>query len=87
MMDQLPRALVLAAIILGGAFIVRGLYPTDRFTMVAAQGGGAFRVDRLTGSVLFCDALVCRVLPVATRIPMPQKPAPKGSTPDGATGT
>lgn len=83
-MENLPRALVIAAIVLGGAFIVRGLYPTDRFSMVAAQGGGAFRVDRLTGSVLFCDALVCRVLPIAAFVPPPAPAKPPAS---GATGT
>jgi len=83
-MENLPRALVIASIVIGGAFIVRGLYPTDRFSMVAAQGGGAFRVDRLTGSVLFCDTLVCRVLPVATFVTPTAPPKPPAS---GATGT
>jgi hypothetical protein len=86
-MDQLPRAIIIAAIILGGAVIVRGLYPADRFTMVAAQGGGAYRIDRLTGSVLFCDAILCRVLPVATLVPAPQKQAPPATPSPGATGT
>lgn len=84
-MDQLPRAIVIAAIILGGALIIRGLYPADRFTMVPAQGG-AFRLDRLTGGVAFCDPIVCRVLPFAAFVPgqgKPVAPAP-GS---GATGT
>jgi hypothetical protein len=85
-MDQLPRAIIIAAIILGGAAIVRGLYPADRFTMVAAQGGGAFRVDRLTGSVLFCDAVLCRALPTASFAPAPQKPV-QPAAPAGSTGT
>ncbi len=84
-MDTLARAIVIAAMILGGAFVVRGLYPTDRFTMIAAQGGGAFRVDRLTGSVSFCDALMCRVLPLATYAPGTPKQPP--APPAGATGT
>jgi hypothetical protein len=86
-MNALPRAIVIAALILGGAFIVRGLYPTDRFTIVAAQGGGAYRVDRLTGSVSFCDALMCRVLPLATFTPGPLKQAPQAPAPGASTGT
>ena len=86
-MDQLPRALIIAAIILGGAVIIRGLYPADRFTMVAAQGGGAYRIDRLTGSVLYCDALLCRVLPVATLMPAPPKQGSPAPPPGAATGT
>ncbi|MEI8298024.1 MAG: hypothetical protein WCH32_08370 [Pseudomonadota bacterium] len=86
-MDSLPRALVFAAIILGSAIMIHGLYPADRFTMVPAPaGGGAFRVDRLTGGVLFCDALMCRQLPLAVPvIPRPAAPAP--GTPGAATGT
>lgn len=84
-MENLPRAVVIAAIILGGAFIVRGLYPTDRFSMVAAQGGGAYRVDRLTGTVLFCDAVICRALPLATFVAPPSaaKPVPRTAPPTG----
>jgi hypothetical protein len=85
-MDALPRAIVIAAIILGGAFIVRGLYPADRFTMIGTQGG-AFRVDRLTGAVLFCDAVICRALPVATFVAPPSKPAAQPRPPAAATGT
>jgi len=86
-MDQLPRALIVAAIILGGAVIVRGLYPADRFTMIAAQGGGAYRLDRLTGSVFYCDPLVCRLLPVATLVPAQPKAASPANTAGAATGT
>lgn len=89
-MENLPRALVIAALIFGGALIVRGLYPADRFTLVAAPGG-AYRVDRLTGSVLFCDQLLCRQLPVATFVAPGQRPAPPAQgpakPPNGATGT
>jgi hypothetical protein len=85
-MDALSRAIVVAAIILGGALVVRGLYPADRYLLVAAQGG-AFRVDRLTGSVLFCDLIVCRSLPIANFVPGPQKPAPQSAPPGAATGT
>jgi hypothetical protein len=77
-MDQLPRAIVIAAIIVAGAFVLRGLYPADRFEVVAAQGG-AYRIDRLTGAVLFCDALVCRALPLATFKAAPPAP-PKSAT-------
>jgi hypothetical protein len=76
-METIARAIVIAAIIFGGALIVHGLYPADRYSMVAAAtGGGAYRIDRLTGSVLYCDALVCRALPLATLVPGPAKPAP-----------
>jgi len=85
-MDSLARAIVIAAIILGGAFIVRGLYPADRYSMIPAQGG-AFRVDRLTGAVLFCDAVLCRALPVATFAPAPPRQAAPAAPPGAATGT
>ena len=81
-MDTLARAVVIGALILGGAYIVRGLYPADRFTLVAAQGG-SFRLDRLTGSVLFCDAIACRVLPLAKIVPV----APPPAAPSGGNGT
>ena len=83
-MDQLPRALVIVAMILGGAFIVRGLYPADRFVMTSAAGG-AYRLDRLTGAVAFCDALVCRALPLATlkAVPAPATPSRPTTVPSG----
>jgi hypothetical protein len=86
-MEQLPRAIVIAAIILAGGLVVRGLYPADRYTMVPVQGG-AYRLDRLTGSVLFCDAIVCRELPLAA-FRAGAAPAPKSaaSPAAGATGT
>jgi hypothetical protein len=87
-MDALARALVIAALILGGAFIVRGLYPADRFTIVAAPGGGAYRVDRLTGSVSFCDALLCRTLPLIAFAPgSPGAPKQPAAPAPGSTGT
>ena len=85
-MDALPRALVVAAIILGGALIVRGLYPADRYSMVAA-GNGAYRVDRLTGSVAYCDPAVCRMLVIVIQVPVPggAQGAPPAARP--TTGT
>jgi len=74
-MDALPRAIVIAAIILGAALLIRGFYPADRYMMVAAPGG-AYRLDRLTGGVIFCDAMLCRVMPLAAIVPAPAKPAP-----------
>jgi hypothetical protein len=74
-MENLPRAIVIAAIILGGALIVRGLYPSDRFTLVTV-GNGAYRIDRLTGAVLFCDAILCRQLPLAKLVPGHTAPPP-----------
>jgi len=82
-MELLSRAIVIAAIVLGGALVIRGLYPADRFTMIAVQGG-AYRLDRLTGAVIFCDAVVCRPLPLATIRTTPQTPPKSG---DHATGT
>ncbi len=81
-MDQLPRAIVFAAIIVSGALLLHGLYPADRYSMVAAQGG-AFRVDRLTGAVIFCDAVICRSLPLATFTPAQPKPLPPNAPPSG----
>lgn len=81
-MEQLSRAIVVAAIIIAGAFVLRGVYPADRYGMIAAQGG-AYRIDHLTGAVIFCDALICRALPLATFKAPPAPPpasAPKGAT-------
>jgi hypothetical protein len=92
-MEALPRALIVAAMILGGALLVHGLYPADRFAMVPASNGAAYRLDRLTGSVLYCDGMLCRVLPFAVPIPgaVPKpgsgaRQAP-GAPGGGATGT
>jgi hypothetical protein len=82
-MENLPRALIVSAMIFGGALIVRGLYPADRFTMVPTTNGAAFRLDRLTGSLLYCDAVLCR--PLALAIPVAPKPAPSAHGP--TTGT
>ena len=82
-MENLPRALVFSAMILGGALIVNGLYPADRFTMIPTANGAAFRLDRLTGGLLYCDALLCR--PLALAVPVAPKPAPPARGP--ATGT
>ncbi len=86
-MDLIARAIVVAAIILGAAHLVRGLYPADRYTMTSVPNG-AFRLDRLTGSVIFCDALLCRALPLATPVPgrMPAAPGAPPTAPR-ATGT
>lgn len=84
-MENLPRALVIAAIVLGGALMVRGLYPADRFTLVATAGG-AYRLDRLTGTVSFCDTLLCRQLPSAAFVPGAPRPTPPKPA-SGDTGT
>ncbi len=87
-MEGLPRAIVAAAIILGGAHLVHGLYPADRFTVTAAANGGSYRLDRLTGAVFFCDTLFCRALPLAVPVQVPAPPGkPKVAPPGGATGT
>jgi hypothetical protein len=82
-MENLPRSLIVCAIILGGAHVIRGLYPADRFTMIPAASGATYRLDRLTGSILYCDAVVCR--PLALAIPVMPKPAPPAQRP--TTGT
>jgi len=78
-MEQLPRAIVIAAIILGGATLIRGLYPADRFALVPA-GNGAYRIDKLTGAVLYCDAVLCRALPYGAIVPTPRAVPPANST-------
>jgi len=84
-MEGLPRAIIAAAMIFGGALLVHGLYPADRFTLASAAGGGSYRLDRLTGAVYFCDTLFCRALPLAVPVAVPAKP--KTAPPGGATGT
>ena len=75
-MESLPRAIIAAAMIFGSALLVHGLYPADRYAMTPATNGGTYRLDRLTGGVLFCDALFCRALPLAVPVPVqPAKPA------------
>ncbi len=78
-MEQLARALVISAIILGGAHVLRAYYVADRYTLVAA-GNATFRIDRMSGAVLYCDAVLCRQLPFAAIVPTaPKAPAPNGT--------
>jgi hypothetical protein len=89
-MEGLPRAIIAAALIFGSALLVHGLYPADRYTIAAAAGGGSYRLDRLTGTVYFCDSVFCRALPLAVPVGVgaPAVPAkPKVAPPSGATGT
>jgi hypothetical protein len=77
-MNDLARAIVIAAFLLGGALIVRGTFGTDRYELVQAGAGQVYRLDRLTGAVTFCNPLVCRPLP--TVVPNLQAP-PQGAQP------
>jgi hypothetical protein len=74
-LNDLARAIVIAAALLGGALVVRGTFGTDRFDLVPAGGGSVYRLDRLTGSVFFCTPMLCRPLPtIVPAISNPQQP-------------
>jgi hypothetical protein len=78
-MSDLARSIVIAAILLGGALVVRGTFGTDRYELVQAGGGQVYRLDRLTGSVTFCNPVVCRPLPMFVPAPAAapgEKPPP-----------
>jgi hypothetical protein len=68
-MSDLARSIVIAAILLGGALVVRGTFGTDRFELIQAVGGSVYRLDRLTGSVVFCTPAACRPLPMFVPAP------------------
>ncbi len=82
-MSDLARSIVIAAILLGGALVVRGTFGTDRYELVQAGGGQVYRLDRLTGAVTFCNPVVCRPLPtVVPNLQAPrQTPPPQGTQP------
>ena len=73
-MNDLARAIVIAAVLLSGALIVRGTFGTDRYELIQAGGGQVYRLDRLTGAVTFCNPIACRPLP--TLVPSLQAPRP-----------
>ncbi len=77
-MNDFARAIVVAAIVLGGALVVRGTFGTDRYDLVPAVGGAVYRLDRLTGGVAICTPAACRPLP--TLVPAPGGP-PAGAAP------
>ena len=79
-MSDLPRAIVIAALILGGAFVVRGMFGTDRYDLMQATVGSVYRLDQLTGAVAFCTPLVCRPLVML----VPKAATPGGSEPPPA---
>lgn len=83
-MSQIARAIVIAAIVLGGALVVRGTFGTDRYELVPAIGGAVYRLDGLTGGVAICTPAACRLLPTMT--PRVAKP-PAGKLPAPAPGT
>jgi hypothetical protein len=89
--SDLARAIVIAALILGGAAVVRGTFGTDRYDLVPAPGGSVYRLDRLTGAVAFCTPMACRQLPMfvakaATPGSQPSPGNPASATqPDPAT--
>jgi hypothetical protein len=82
-MNGLPRAIVMAAFLLGGALVVRGTFGTDRYDLFPAVGGTVYRLDRLTGSVSLCAPVGCRPLP--TIVPRAPSPGPAPSTPEPPT--
>lgn len=75
-MNEIARAVVIAALILGGAVVVRGMFGTDRYDLIPAVGGTVYRLDRLTGAVSICTPVACKPLP--TLVP---KVATPGSEP------
>jgi hypothetical protein len=81
--NDLSRAIVIAALILGGAFVVRGMFGTDRYDLVPAPGGSVYRLDRLTGAVAFCTPMLCRPLAML----VPREAAPGSAPAPGSGGT
>jgi hypothetical protein len=97
---DVARAIVVAAALLGGSLVVRGLYGPDRWELVQSAGGAVYRLDKLNGNLAFCTPLFCRPLPTLTpansrKMALPQNtpPAPKPGNPGvppqaaGNTGT
>jgi hypothetical protein len=92
--SDLPRSVLIAALLLASAFVIRGTFGTDRYDLVPAGNGSAYRVDRLTGAVHFCTPVVCAALPLAKpsvgpgrqggQAPVPpappQRPPPTGTS-------
>lgn len=76
-MSDLSRAMVIAALIIGGAFVVRGMFGTDRYDLVPAAAGAVYRIDRLTGSVAVCTPMLCKVLPLLVPAPDSTKRVPR----------
>jgi hypothetical protein len=77
-MNDLARAVVIAAVLLSGALIVRGTFGTDRYELIQAGGGQVYRLDRLTGAVTFCNPLACRPLPsLVPNLQAPQQAPPQ----------
>lgn len=83
-MREIARAIVIAAIVLGGAVVVRGTFGTDRYELVPSIGGAVYRLDRLTGGVAICTRAACRLLPTMT--PRVAKP-PAGPPPTQGPST
>jgi hypothetical protein len=82
MKSDLARAIVLATLIAGGSYVIRGMYGTDRWYLAPGPAGTVYRIDRLSGQVHHCDTVVCRVLPTATPVMAgPGAPAQRQSQP------
>lgn len=84
-MTGIARAIVVAAVLLGGALVVRGTFGTDRYELVPAVGGAVYRLDRLTGAVSICTPAACRPLPTLVPVaptPPGDRSAPSPATPD-----
>jgi hypothetical protein len=75
-MNEIARAIVIAAIVLGGALVVRGTFGTDRHELQPAPGGAVYRLDRLTGRMSYCTPVACRPLAVMVPVRPPGKQAP-----------
>jgi hypothetical protein len=75
-MTELARAIVIAAIVIGGALVVRGMFGTDRYELQAVPGGAVYRLDRLTGAMSYCTPVACRPLAVMVKVQRSGKQAP-----------
>lgn len=62
-MEEQKRMVWAAAAILGGALVWAAyIHTPPRFQLAANANGGAYRVDRNTGEVAFCNPLECRLV-------------------------
>jgi hypothetical protein len=89
--NELTRAMLIAALVISGAVVVRGTFGTDRYDLHPGPQGGVYRIDRLSGHVAYCTPVACRVLPYVTLKaaappPADSKPAEsRPAAPDAST--
>lgn len=55
----MPNSNLIPAIIIAGAIIVAGFLIGGRYSLVGGNSGAGLRLDRLTGSVVFCNTSGC----------------------------